>query len=74
MILPLLFTQLLTAFSSLGFFQSLLLCYQVLPERIRKERVPGPADRGTAQSQLLRGSTVWVPVWGCQLTEWGSEP
>lgn len=70
MTLPLLFTQLLTTFSSPDFLQSLLLCHQVLPERMRDKRVPGPADRGTAQGWSLSRSTVC----GCQQTEWGSEP
>lgn len=48
---------------------SVLLCHQALPERMRDKRVPGPADRGTAQGWPLSRSTVC----GCQQTEWGSE-
>lgn len=48
MTLPLILFQLLTAFSSPDFLQSLLLCCQVLPERIRDERAPGSATGWTA--------------------------
>lgn len=60
MTLALQFTQLLTAFSSLDSLQSLLLCHQ--PDRIRDERVPGPADGDCPRLVIEQIHSLWVPA------------